>query len=223
MCFGWDRLICWRFGWRFAFLCQVPFFALVMIAVTNILRYVTPVSISPFSCRYRGYVLQGQGQSAKEVLSRIDFGGLFALFLTVGHRVRFIHGYVTYFALDWVDTYLAQHEIQRRSSCESFSMSSPIPRLYDPWQWTDQRVTIPLALSFLALGLLLAIEFCIAPEPILPASLLREKVPVIVSLSNYFLAVCNFSIMYFIPLWFQTVSLNSASTAGMLTATHINV
>lgn len=39
--------------------------------------------------RYRIYVLQGQGQSAKEVLSRIDFGGLFALFLMVGSSRAF--------------------------------------------------------------------------------------------------------------------------------------
>lgn len=61
------------------------------------------------------------------------------------------------------------------------------------------------------------VECYIAPEPILPPSLLREKVAVLVSTSNYFLSVCNFSVMYFIPLWFQTVSLDSASIAGMLT------
>ena len=96
-------------------------------------------------------------------------------------------------------------------------MLRTIPRIYNPWQWTDQRVIIPLTLSFLSFGVLLAIEFCIAPEPILPASLLREKVPVLVSLNNYFLGASNFGIMYFIPLWFQTVSLDSASIAGMLT------
>ncbi|KAG8221430.1 major facilitator superfamily domain-containing protein [Butyriboletus roseoflavus] len=152
------------FGWRTAFLCQVPLFVLVMIVVTNTLRYVTP----------------GQGQSAKEVLSRIDFGGVFALFLTIGST------------LTWLST-----------------------KFNDDLPWTDRQVIIPLTLSILSLGLLYAIESCIAPEPILPPSLLREKVPVLVSLSNYFLAVCNFSIMYFIPLWFQTVSLDNASIAGL--------
>ncbi|KAH0828781.1 major facilitator superfamily domain-containing protein [Lanmaoa asiatica] len=152
------------FGWRFAFLCQVPLFVLVMIVVTNTLRYVTP----------------GQGQSAKEILSRIDFGGLITLFLMIGST------------LTWL----------------SSKFNEDLP-------WTDCRVVIPLTLSLLSLGLLLLIECCIAPEPILPPSLLTNKVPALVSLTNYFLGVCNFSIMYFIPLWFQTVSLDSASIAGL--------
>lgn len=83
----------------------------------------------------------------------------------------------------------------------------------------DRRVIIPLTLSLLFLGLLLVIESYIAVEPILPPSLLREKVPILVTLSTYFTAVCNFSIMYFIPMWFQTVSLDSASISGMFTVT----
>ncbi|KAN0082521.1 hypothetical protein V8E55_008316 [Tylopilus felleus] len=55
----------------------------------------------------------------------------------------------------------------------------------------------------------------IAPEPILPPCLLCQKVPLLVELSDYFVSLCNFSVMYFIPLWFQTVPLDSASIAGL--------
>jgi hypothetical protein len=85
-----------------------------------------------------------------------------------------------------------------------------------PLQWTDTQVIVPLALSVVFLALFLVVECVIAPEPVLPPCLLREKVPVLVGLSNYFVSVCNFSVMYFIPLWFQTVSLDSASIAGTL-------
>ena len=81
-------------------------------------------------------------------------------------------------------------------------------------QWTDPHVIVPLALSFLFLFLFLVVECRIAPEPVLPPCLLCEKVPLLVGLSNYFVSVCNFSVMYFIPLWFQTVPLDSASIAG---------
>jgi MFS family permease len=84
-----------------------------------------------------------------------------------------------------------------------------------PLQWTDTQVIVPLALSVVFLALFLVVECVIAPEPVLPPCLLREKVPVLVGLSNYFVSVCNFSVMYFIPLWFQTVSLDSASIAGL--------
>ncbi|KAH0828780.1 vacuolar amino acid permease [Lanmaoa asiatica] len=152
------------FGWRIAFLCQVPLFVIVMILVTNTLRYVTP----------------GQGQSAKEVLSRIDFGGCITLFLMLGS------------SLTWLST----------------KYNEDLP-------WTDTQVIVPLALSFIFLVLFLVIECIIAPEPILPPCLLREKVPLLIGLSNYLVSFCNFMTMYFIPLWFQTVPLDSASIAGL--------
>ncbi|KAF8129548.1 major facilitator superfamily domain-containing protein [Boletus edulis] len=151
------------FGWRIAFLCQVPPFVMVTIVATNTLCYVTP----------------GQGQSAIEILSRIDFGGLITFFLMIGST------------LTWLST-----------------------KFNDDLPWTDPQVVIPLILSLLFLALLFVVECYIAPEPIFPPSLFREKVPVLVSLSNYFASVCNFSVMYFIPLWFETVALDSASIAG---------
>jgi hypothetical protein len=86
--------------------------------------------------------------------------------------------------------------------------------LTDRHQWTDIRVTIPLATSVVSLAIFLVIELYVASEPILPASLFREQVPVLVGFSNFFVSLCNFSVMYFFPLWFQTVPLDSAAIAG---------
>lgn len=44
--------------------------------------------------------------------------------------------------------------------------------------------------------------------------LLRSRIPVLVSISNYFVALCNFSITFFFPMWFETVQYTSASVAG---------
>lgn len=41
-----------------------------------------------------------------------------------------------------------------------------------------------------------------------------ERVPVLIGLSNALVAVCNLSVTYYYPTWFQTVMLSSASTAG---------
>lgn len=59
-------------------------------------------------------------------------------------------------------------------------------------------------------------ELLVAPEPMLAPFLLREKIPVLVGVSNFLVANCNFAIMYFFPMWFQTVPLKSASVAGEL-------
>ena len=56
----------------------------------------------------------------------------------------------------------------------------------------------------------------LAIEPILPPQFLTQKVPILVGCSNALVAVCNLSVTYYFPTWFQTVMLSSASTAGTL-------
>ncbi|KIJ16260.1 Drug:H+ antiporter-2 family protein [Paxillus involutus ATCC 200175] len=152
------------FGWRVAFMCQVPLFCLVMVLMSRSLRYVTP----------------GQGQNAKEMLKRIDFAGCIALFFMLASWLL------------WLSR-----------------------KYNEDLLWTDIRVTIPLATSVVSLAIFLVIELYVASEPILPASLFREQVPVLVGFSNFFVSLCNFSVMYFFPLWFQTVPLDSAAIAGL--------
>lgn len=62
------------------------------------------------------------------------------------------------------------------------------------------------------------VELRIAPEPILAPFLLAEKIPVLVGVSNFLVATCNFTVMYNFPMWFQTVALTSASEAGEINA-----
>ena len=68
------------------------------------------------------------------------------------------------------------------------------------------------AIAFFLLFLL--VEFKLATEPVLAPSLLKQKIPVLVGINNALVSICHFSIMYFFPMWFQTVMLSSASTAG---------
>ncbi|KAJ6588154.1 vacuolar amino acid permease [Mycena capillaripes] len=81
--------------------------------------------------------------------------------------------------------------------------------------WSDARVIAPLVLGIVFFGCFLVVEIFIAPEPVMAPFLLRQKIPVLVSASNFLVAACNFSITYFFPMWFQVVTLESASTAGL--------
>ena len=81
-------------------------------------------------------------------------------------------------------------------------------------QWTDVSVYLSLLLSLICLALFFLVENFVAVEPVLPPFLLTEKVPLLVGASNALVAVCNLSVTYFFPTWFQTVMLSSASTAG---------
>ncbi|KAG7086848.1 hypothetical protein E1B28_002769 [Marasmius oreades] len=81
--------------------------------------------------------------------------------------------------------------------------------------WSNPGVIVPLALSFIFSILFIIVELYVAPEPVLAPFLLRERIPVLVGISNFLVAICNFSITYFFPMWFQTVMLTNASIAGL--------
>ncbi|CAE6482264.1 unnamed protein product [Rhizoctonia solani] len=63
-----------RYGWRWAFLIQIPFFALSFFLTSINLNYETP----------------GRGRSTKEILKRIDYGGCATMFITVGALLFFL-------------------------------------------------------------------------------------------------------------------------------------
>ncbi|KAL1746467.1 major facilitator superfamily domain-containing protein [Schizophyllum fasciatum] len=81
--------------------------------------------------------------------------------------------------------------------------------------WADPHVVIPLYLAVAFFALFLLVELRVAPEPVLAPVLLRQAVPVLTGLSNFLVAACNYAITFYFPMWFQTVMLASASTAGL--------
>ncbi|KAK0441284.1 major facilitator superfamily domain-containing protein [Armillaria borealis] len=150
-------------GWRWAFLIQVPFFA---------------VSFMLTSCNLR-YVTSGRGKSTKDILKRIDYAGSLSLLISVGSCLFFL----------------------------STRYNAILP-------WSDPTVIVPLILSITFFITFIIVELRVAREPVLAPFLLKQRIPVLVGCSNFLVALCNFSIMFFFPMWFQTVRLTSASTAG---------
>ncbi|KAI0045780.1 MFS general substrate transporter [Auriscalpium vulgare] len=153
-----------RFGWRWAFLMQLPLFLLSFMLTSVNLRYTTP----------------GKGKSTKEVLKRIDYGGSATLLGAVLSFLVFLSN-----------------------------------RYNNEKPWASGAVWLPLALSVVFLIAFVLFELLIAAEPMLAPYMLKEKIPVLVGISNYLVATCNFAVMYFFPMWFQTVKLTNASTAGL--------
>ncbi|THG94206.1 hypothetical protein EW026_g7218 [Hermanssonia centrifuga] len=87
-------------------------------------------------------------------------------------------------------------------------------RFSEEYPWTSRAVYVPLILSGLFIVSFVIIELLVAPEPVLAPFLLKQKIPVLVGISNCLVATCNFTVMYNFPTWFQTVLLTSASEAG---------
>jgi hypothetical protein len=79
---------------------------------------------------------------------------------------------------------------------------------------SNASVIVPLALSAVFFVTFVIWELRYAAEPMLAPFLLKQKIPVLVGISNFLVANCNFAVTYFFPMWFQTVMLTSASEAG---------
>jgi len=157
-------LISDRFGWRWAFLIQLPLFFISFLLTSVFLRYPTPQ----------------EGKSSKEVLKRIDYGGSATLLVSVLSFLIFLSA-----------------------------------RYSDEQPWGSPSVIWSLVLAVVSLIAFVVIELCVAGEPVLAPFLLKQKLPVLNGLNNFFVANCSFTVMYFFPMWFQTVALTSASTAGL--------
>jgi len=83
------------------------------------------------------------------------------------------------------------------------------------YEWDDKRVVGTIALSATAFITFIVLELWVVPAPVLAPFLLRQKVPVLVSVSNMLIAYCNFAIMYHVPIFFELVFLTSSTEAGM--------
>ncbi|KAH8992189.1 vacuolar amino acid permease [Lactarius akahatsu] len=175
-------LISDRFGWRWAFLIQLPLFFVSSLLTSVFLRYTTP----------------GEGKSSKEVLKRIDYGGSASA-----------AGICAYNPLTYRIVYSTSSKVL------SFLVFLSA-RYNDEQPWEASGVILPLALSVVSLIAFVLVELCVASEPMLAPFLLKQKMPVLNGLSTFFVANCTFTIMYFFPMWFQTVAMTSASTAGSI-------
>ncbi|KAE9392963.1 vacuolar amino acid permease [Gymnopus androsaceus JB14] len=81
--------------------------------------------------------------------------------------------------------------------------------------WSDVAVFLPLTASLVFFLLFVFVEIFVAREPVLAPFLLKEKVPVLVGISNFLVSSCNFAMSYYFPMWFQTVMSTSAAIAGL--------
>ncbi|KAG8858118.1 hypothetical protein FRB91_010335 [Serendipita sp. 411] len=152
-----------RIGWRWAFLIQLPFFALSFLLTTTLLNYKT----------------QGGSKSASDTLKRVDYGGAVTMLIFVGSILLLL----------------------------SFRYNSG-------YEWSHPYVYVPLMTGILSLIAFVVVELFLAPEPVMPPFLLHQRIPILVGLNNVLVAVCNFSLTYFFPMWFETVKLTTASEAG---------
>lgn len=130
-------------------------------------------------------------------------------------RIVYVLHAVTHSWTRWASHSFSSAYASTKTDRYFLSMRKCVPVLIYPLQWSDVSVYLSLFLSLICLVLFFLVEIFVAVEPVLPPFLLTQKIPLLVGASNALVAVCNLSVTYFFPVWFQTVMLSSASTAGM--------
>ncbi|RMY60643.1 hypothetical protein D0865_01426 [Hortaea werneckii] len=82
--------------------------------------------------------------------------------------------------------------------------------------WNHPLVYVSLPLSAVCLALFIYIEDRVAPEPIIPVRLLLNRSVISACLTNWFVTMGVFAMLYYGPVYFQVVRDLSATEAGAL-------
>ncbi|KAG0884214.1 hypothetical protein G6F15_005294 [Rhizopus arrhizus] len=81
--------------------------------------------------------------------------------------------------------------------------------------WSDTTVVGCLAASVVLSILFCFVEAKIAPNPIMPWSIISSRTPFACSLTSFWSLMCNMAMLYITPLYFQAVLGFSPSTTGL--------
>ncbi|PGH29057.1 hypothetical protein GX50_08189, partial [[Emmonsia] crescens] len=80
--------------------------------------------------------------------------------------------------------------------------------------WSSPWVILSLVASALILGLFLYVEATTSAMPVIPPHMLRGKLAVSAQISNICVGMAAYAFLFMLPLFFQVVLQDSASTAG---------
>ncbi|CAF9909721.1 MAG: hypothetical protein ALECFALPRED_005981 [Alectoria fallacina] len=82
--------------------------------------------------------------------------------------------------------------------------------------WNHPLIYTTLPLSFLSLFLFIYIESKHASEPIIPVKLLLNRTVLAACLTNWFLTMCAFSLVFYAPIYFQVQGLSTTQAGARL-------
>jgi hypothetical protein len=83
------------------------------------------------------------------------------------------------------------------------------------YPWKSAAVIVPLVIAILMVGLLILVESKFAKEPLMPMRLFRNRSVAAVLITNWFMGITFFSIIYYLPMYFQIVRGDSAMWSGI--------
>ncbi|KAK9460155.1 major facilitator superfamily domain-containing protein [Lipomyces oligophaga] len=176
-----------RFGWRWAFLMQMPLILISTFAIQFGLRLPNKHVLDNISDSESDYdededaVIVGEEtehEREKRLLRRVDFAGAFTLVIAL---VLFL------FAVS-----IGGNQVS----------------------WSHPLVVVSLPLSIIVLLLWAYIELYVAAEPIIPVQLLKDRTIFGAAFCNWFMTMSVYSMLFFLPLYFVSVRNSTETVAG---------
>lgn len=82
--------------------------------------------------------------------------------------------------------------------------------------WTSPLVLVSLPLSAVSLVVFIVIEANYASEPVIPVRLLMDRTVLSACLTNWFTTMCQFSILFYGPIYFQVKGLSTTAAGARL-------
>jgi MFS family permease len=173
------------FGWRMAFVVQIPILVLAAFLVYTNVR--VPQSSAPKQppSLPTSSVTTPPRSLFRSAVARIDSLGSITLVGAVG-------------------TLLLGFSLKTSSTTSAGA----------EYAWTDPMIWGLLLASLVLSAAFILVEGYYATEPILPLSLLTRRTPIAVALTNFLMVMNSFSVLYNVPLYFTAVRLESSSIAG---------
>lgn len=81
--------------------------------------------------------------------------------------------------------------------------------------WKSAAVIVPLVLSALLIVLLVIVESRYIKEPLMPPHLFKNRSVVSILITNWFFGMAFYSVLYYLPVYFQVVRGDSAMWSGI--------
>ncbi|KAL8752651.1 MAG: hypothetical protein Q9199_005591 [Rusavskia elegans] len=89
--------------------------------------------------------------------------------------------------------------------------------------WTSPLVLVSLPLSAVSLVVFIIIEANYASEPVIPVRLLMDRTVLSACLTNWFTTMCQFSILFYGPIYFQVKGLSTTAAGARLIPASVGV
>ncbi|CAD6578235.1 MAG: hypothetical protein CYPHOPRED_000485 [Cyphobasidiales sp. Tagirdzhanova-0007] len=143
------------------------------------------------------YSLPGQARTMKSAFKQIDWLGSAALILCISGLLLSLS-----FRNNQVDRLLPASMMK----CQLYTVKN-LP-------WSDPKVWATMTTFVVFLVAFVTVEAFVCPNPVMPLRILSSRSTICIAMSNFLLSMISYTVLYYLPILYETVQLSSPQQAG---------